>query len=169
MSLPIASPPLPETREDCGQLERPCPNVHCRHNLAPEDERRGRPHGGRPAPTRVRVRSESCALDITDEYPEGLDRQSVAELLGLETAERIRQIEQRALLKVRVGKVLLDAVDDLRGKLPEGTRLHLAYERSSHSGMMAVTLVFSATTDGQARSATGSSNRTDHATFKPSR
>ncbi len=158
LEIPIASPPLPANRGECVNGPRPCPSVHCRHHLGPDDERRGKPHEGRSAPKRVLQRAETCALDIADRYPDGLSRDAVATLLGVDP-ERVRQIEERGTLKYRAGLAMADATEEVRSKLPEGTALHVVYENSTHSGLMAVTLVVRVAQDGKARSAGGVNSR----------
>lgn len=87
--LPEPTPDsMPRTRGDClpggRNAARPCPWLTCRANLAAE--------GGT---------TESCALDVVDEYPGGLTHDAVGKLLGGLTRERVRQLEAAALAKVR--------------------------------------------------------------------
>lgn len=75
---------IPRTRGDCENGERPCPHTGCRHHLA---DRRGRLHG-----------AESCALDVAEQG--GITLEAAGDLMGC-TRERIRQIEERALVAMR--------------------------------------------------------------------
>ena len=65
----------------------PCTQVQCRYHLAHIG-----PGDHRTQPTR------DCALAVAAEGPRTLDE--VADVLGL-TGERVRQIEERALTKLR--------------------------------------------------------------------
>lgn len=75
--------PAPEVRGDClpGGINevRPCRWITCRYHLSHSEK-------------------ASCALDVADEG--GLTLEEVGELMGV-TRERIRQIEEIALRKVR--------------------------------------------------------------------
>ena len=75
-----------------------CTQVQCRYHLA---------HTGlgdhRTRPTR------DCALTVASEGPRTLDE--VADVLGL-TGERVRQIEERALIKLRNSAVLRRLFDE---------------------------------------------------------
>jgi hypothetical protein len=73
---PVVS--LPRTRGDCIGGPRPCPALACRYHL--------------DSP------SESCALDVADRGPHTLEQ--IAVVVGL-TRERVRQIEDKAIRKVR--------------------------------------------------------------------
>jgi len=102
---------VPASRDECRDGPRPCGRVHCRYNLIHtlSLDRAGRPHYGRRAPTTLRLvwfdyafwfdHVPTCALDVRDANPLGLDRAVVGRHLGV-TAERIRQIEADALEKL---------------------------------------------------------------------
>ena len=95
--LPIAD--RPKHREECRDGPRPCPLVGCPHNTFLNVTGTGRiqlAHGKRQ-PEDVPP-DESCSLDVADSGPQTLSR--VGEILGL-TRERIRQIENRCLEKIR--------------------------------------------------------------------
>jgi hypothetical protein len=66
----------------------PCTNTRCRYSLARQDAPDS--HTGAPG----------CALDVAKAAPEGLPLEEVGKLLGV-TRERVRQIEERALEKMR--------------------------------------------------------------------
>jgi hypothetical protein len=81
--------------------DAPCTHTHCRYHLAHltlGDHRRDR--------------TRDCALAVASEGPRTLDE--VAEILGL-TGERVRQIEEHALTKLRNSAALqrlFDETDD---------------------------------------------------------
>jgi hypothetical protein len=75
----------PVVRGLCDELPRPCPRWACRYHLFGEIK------DGHET-------EQSCALDIADEGEHTL--QEVGETLGI-TRERVRQIESRALRKLR--------------------------------------------------------------------
>ncbi len=92
----------PKTRGDClpggCNEERPCPWLSCKHHLCLEVSPRG---GG------IKVMfpglgpdelEETCALDVADRG--GITLEGVAQLVNL-TRERVRQIEARALLRLK--------------------------------------------------------------------
>lgn len=89
--------PVPKTRGDCREGPRPCPWT-CRYRLWNE--------------------AESCALDVADKGPATL--QEVGDLLGL-SRERIRQIERKALVKIRRAKRLDEHADHKPGGDRPGT------------------------------------------------
>ncbi len=93
-------PPVKYVRGDCQDGARPCPHVGCPYNNYLTVDSRGNiklAHGNRE-PEDVPP-NDSCCLDIADQGGQTLER--VAEILGL-TRERIRQIEVRALAKLRI-------------------------------------------------------------------
>ena len=67
--------------------DAPCPQIQCRYHLAHTGLGDHRTH-----PTR------DCSLMVANEGPRTLEQ--VAEVLGM-TGERVRQIEERALLKLK--------------------------------------------------------------------
>ncbi len=94
-------PPLigdePLSRSLCKQMARPCDATLCRYHLSHDyDNRR---HGPHPGP-------ESCALDVADAGEHTLEE--CGNLLGL-TRERVRQIEEQLLVKLRKRPVLREA------------------------------------------------------------
>ena len=89
----------PANRSDCVDGPRPCPLVGCPYNTYLTVDNRGNikiAHGNR-SPEDV-PSEHSCLLDITDRGPQTLE--DVGVILGL-TRERIRQIEVKALQKLR--------------------------------------------------------------------
>lgn len=90
--------PPPRTRGECESVRRPCPFVSCKWHMAIDaGERPGRVTINFPdvEPTAIPA---TCALDIADEGGSTLER--VAEVMNM-TRERVRQIEEQALAKVR--------------------------------------------------------------------
>lgn len=89
----------PATREECRQVERPCPFVGCRHHLYldvnPETGsiKLNFPH------LEVLELKETCSLDIADRG--GVTLEEVGELMNL-TRERIRQVEVRGLIRLKM-------------------------------------------------------------------
>jgi hypothetical protein len=103
----VMSPPVdlapgerPRVRGDCSAGERPCPWVSCKHHLyldvIPES---GSIKLNFPDLEPWEL-AETCALDVAARGGETLEE--VGGLLNI-TRERIRQVEVRALLKLRMG------------------------------------------------------------------
>lgn len=131
----------PQTRADCGQLSRPCNRYSCRHHMWPETERAGRPHYGRRPPPKLFREGESCVLDIVATNPDGMELKSIAGHMHV-VRERVRQIEERALSKVRVANAVLDMLEPIRQALSEqGIRLDVEYPQSSDVGAVQVLLI----------------------------
>lgn len=100
----LESPPVQDAEQihGCGVAFRPCPFAACRYSLL--DTARTNT-GTHPDPARGVDRSDTCALDVAERGPSTL--REVARRLDL-TQERVRQIEQRALVKLRI------VVDEMR-------------------------------------------------------
>jgi len=86
----------PKTRLECKDGPRPCPWVSCRYHLYCEVSSRGKLLIFHPE-VELENMQASCALDFCEEE-RTLDE--VANVYGL-TKERVRQIEERALCKLR--------------------------------------------------------------------
>lgn len=88
----------PTTRDDCKNMERPCPFVSCAHHLYldvnPESGaiKLNFPH------LEVWEMAETCSLDVADRG--GITLEEVGTILNL-TRERIRQVEVRGLTKIK--------------------------------------------------------------------
>lgn len=98
---PAAVPPIkrPVTRGDCANVPRPCPFVSCSSNLYLDiNEKSGKLKLTHPhlEPDQM---TESCALDVADHG--GIVLEEIGALMGI-TRERTRQIEERALYKLRL-------------------------------------------------------------------
>jgi hypothetical protein len=109
----------PRTRAECVDGPRPCPWAGCRWHLLldrSEPQQPGQPHASRLQRLRdaegpeaealvERLADEaagliwSCALDVADQGARSLEE--VAEALGGLTRERARQIETKALRRVK--------------------------------------------------------------------
>ena len=111
----------PATREECAEIQRPCPFVSCKHHLYLDVN---------PETGSIKLNfpdlepgemKESCSLDVADQG--GLTLEEVGSILNL-TRERMRQIEVRGLLKLKKGRQLDDSHDEpelLKG-MRRGTR-----------------------------------------------
>jgi hypothetical protein len=92
-------PPRPRTRGECSSGPRPCPWVSCHHHLYldvnPESGsiKINHPHLD---PWEL---NNTCALDVADRA--GITLEEVGEIMNL-TRERIRQVEVRGLLKLKM-------------------------------------------------------------------
>jgi hypothetical protein len=88
----------PSTRSEC-PTQRPCPFVGCRYNLFLDVMSDGnlRLNFGDIDPWEM---NSSCALDITDDFPEGLKFSEISKFIGL-SREKVRQIEKEALKKIK--------------------------------------------------------------------
>lgn len=91
--------PRPKTRAACQQEERPCPWVACKHHLYLDVN---------PETGSIKINfpdlepwelPETCSLDVADRG--GITLEEVGEIMNL-TRERIRQVEVRGLLKLKM-------------------------------------------------------------------
>ncbi len=91
----------PETRGACKDMPRPCPFVSCKHHLYLDvNPETGSIKLNFPDLEPWEMR-ETCALDVADRG--GITLEEVGEILNL-TRERIRQVEVRGLLKLKMGE-----------------------------------------------------------------
>ncbi len=89
----------PRTRGECQGVERPCPYVSCKHHLYLDvNPETGSIKLNFPD-LEVWEMSETCSLDVADRG--GITLEEVGEILNL-TRERIRQVEVRGLLKLKM-------------------------------------------------------------------
>lgn len=102
---PPVDVPRPSTREQCREGERPCPWVACKHHLYLDIN---------PETGSIKINfpdlepwdlSNTCALDVAERG--GITLEEVGEIMNL-TRERIRQVEVRGLLKLKMGSPSAD-------------------------------------------------------------
>jgi Sigma-70, region 4 len=100
MMYPPVDVPRPSTREQCRQDVRPCPWVACKHHLYLDIN---------PETGSIKINfpdlepwelQNTCALDVAERG--GITLEEVGEIMNL-TRERIRQVEVRGLLKLKMG------------------------------------------------------------------
>jgi sigma-70-like protein len=113
---PPIDEPRPVTRGECENDIRPCPWVACKHHLYLDVN---------PETGSIKINfpdlepwemSETCALDVADRS--GITLEEVGEIMNL-TRERIRQVEVRGLLKLKMASAL-EAFDGAESS-PRGT------------------------------------------------
>jgi hypothetical protein len=89
----------PKMRGECKDMERPCPYVSCKHHLYLDVN----PDTGSIKlnfpDLEVWEMADTCSLDVADRG--GITLEEVGEILNL-TRERIRQVEVRGLLKLKM-------------------------------------------------------------------
>ncbi len=91
--------PRPKSRKDCASGIRPCPFVSCRHHLFLDvNPEKGSLKLNFPD-LEVWEMPETCSLDVSDRG--GMTLEEVGEILNL-TRERIRQVEVRGLVKLKM-------------------------------------------------------------------
>src|SRR5687767_3754116 len=92
--------PRPTTRAECREEARPCPWVACKHHLYLDIN---------PETGSIKINfpdlepwelQHTCALDVAERG--GITLEEVGEIMNL-TRERIRQVEVRGLLKLKMG------------------------------------------------------------------
>lgn len=102
---PPVDVPRPSTREQCREGERPCPWVACKHHLYLDIN---------PETGSIKINfpdlepwdlQNTCALDVAERG--GITLEEVGEIMNL-TRERIRQVEVRGLLKLKMGSPSAD-------------------------------------------------------------
>lgn len=107
--LPVVDYPTdverPKTRGDCVDGPRPCPWVSCRHHLAIEVTRSALANESSPDSVKfifpgveLEDMNDTCSLDVADAGGVSLD---AAALTMNVTRERLRQIESKALARIR--------------------------------------------------------------------
>ena len=96
---PPVDEPRPHMRAECRDMPRPCPFVSCKHHLYLDvNPETGSIKLNFPD-LEVWEMSETCSLDVADRG--GITLEEVGEILNL-TRERIRQVEVRGLLKLKM-------------------------------------------------------------------
>ena len=100
MMYPPVDIPRPTTRDECRGEQRPCPWVACKHHLYLDIN---------PETGSIKINfpdlepwelQHTCALDVAERG--GITLEEVGEIMNL-TRERIRQVEVRGLLKLKMG------------------------------------------------------------------
>ena len=111
---------------------RPCARTACRFHLWPQDERPGRPHspGARP-PVKLRTLGPSCMWDQVRANEEGMTADDVGEAFGV-VGERMLQVENRALLKLKAIDHVCAVLEAARTTMPVGTELELVMAHNDH-------------------------------------
>lgn len=113
LMYPPVDVPKPETRSECKTDCRPCPFVSCKHHLYLDVN---------PDTGSIKINfpdlevwemSETCSLDVADRG--GITLEEVGEIMNL-TRERIRQVEVRGLLKL---KMAAPSAEDMGVGLPK--------------------------------------------------
>jgi hypothetical protein len=110
--------PRPTVRAECRGDVRPCPWVACKHHLYLDIN---------PETGSIKINfpdlepwelKHTCALDVAERG--GITLEEVGEIMNL-TRERIRQVEVRGLLKLKMGSPSPDELgaDLLAGKVPD--------------------------------------------------
>jgi len=116
LMYPPVDIPRPTTREECRGELRPCPWVACKHHLYLDIN---------PETGSIKINfpdlepwelQHTCALDVAERG--GITLEEVGEIMNL-TRERIRQVEVRGLLKLKMGSPSPDELgaDLLAGKV----------------------------------------------------
>jgi hypothetical protein len=109
--------PRPSTRSECREEMRPCPWVACKHHLYLDIN---------PETGSIKINfpdlepwelQHTCALDVAERG--GITLEEVGEIMNL-TRERIRQVEVRGLLKLKMGS---PSPDELGAELLAGRPL----------------------------------------------
>lgn len=99
--------PRPQTRSECLEEARPCPWVACKYHLYLDVN---------PETGSIKINfpdlepwemNETCSLDVADRN--GITLEEVGEIMNL-TRERIRQVEVRGLLKLKMSS---PSIEDL--------------------------------------------------------
>jgi hypothetical protein len=114
---PPTDVPRPKTRGECVNefADRPCPFVSCKHHLYLDVN---------PETGSIKINfpdlepwemSETCSLDVADRG--GITLEEVGEIMNL-TRERIRQVEVRGLLKLKMVSPSIEEIGS--GTMPDG-------------------------------------------------
>ncbi len=89
----------PTSRGECKEGMRPCPYVSCKHHLYLDVNTETGSIKLNFPDLEVQEMAETCSLDVADKG--GITLEEVGEILNL-TRERIRQVEVRGLLKLKM-------------------------------------------------------------------
>ncbi len=111
--------PRPSSRAECKEEMRPCPWVACKHHLYLDIN---------PETGSIKINfpdlepwelKHTCALDVAERG--GITLEEVGEIMNL-TRERIRQVEVRGLLKLKMGS---PSPDELGAELLAGKKIEI--------------------------------------------
>lgn len=118
----------PRTRGDCDNVPRPCPFVSCSMNNYLDVSSHGAIKLNFPdlEPWEVPA-AMSCTLDVVDKNPDGATLEHVGEIMNL-TRERIRQLEERAKVRIRATPAAADIGEAHGLTVPTKRRLPLLEE-----------------------------------------
>jgi hypothetical protein len=106
LMYPPVDEPRPRTRAECKDMPRPCPFVSCKHHLYLDvNPETGSIKLNFPD-LEVWEMRDTCSLDVADRN--GITLEEVGEIMNL-TRERIRQVEVRGLLKLKMMSPLGEA------------------------------------------------------------
>jgi len=106
----------PRERVDCKDMPRPCPFVSCKYHLYLDvNPETGSIKLNFPD-LEVWEMKDTCSLDVADKN--GITLEEVGEIMNL-TRERIRQVEVRGLLKLKMLSPSGDGDFDLTKGIPE--------------------------------------------------
>jgi hypothetical protein len=118
LMYPPVDIPRPTTRAECREEMRPCPWVACKHHLYLDIN---------PETGSIKINfpdlepwelQHTCALDVAERG--GITLEEVGEIMNL-TRERIRQVEVRGLLKLKMGS---PSPDELGAELLAAVKDH---------------------------------------------
>ncbi|HUQ05027.1 MAG TPA: sigma factor-like helix-turn-helix DNA-binding protein [Kofleriaceae bacterium] len=107
LMFPPVDEPRPKTRAECREEARPCPWVACKFHLYLDVN---------PETGSIKINfpdlepedmKDTCSLDVAERG--GITLEEVGEIMNL-TRERIRQVEVRGLLKLKMGSPSPDEV-----------------------------------------------------------
>ncbi len=99
LMYPPIDDPRPQTRAECKDAPRPCPYVSCKHHLYLDvNPETGSIKLNFPD-LEVWEMKDTCSLDVADRN--GITLEEVGDIMNL-TRERIRQVEVRGLLKLKM-------------------------------------------------------------------
>jgi hypothetical protein len=116
LMYPPVDIPRPNNRAECREEMRPCPWVACKHHLYLDIN---------PETGAIKINfpdlepwelQHTCALDVAERG--GITLEEVGEIMNL-TRERIRQVEVRGLLKLKMGS---PSPDELGSELLAGRK-----------------------------------------------
>jgi len=98
----------PTSREECPEGNDPCPFIGCRYHLAIDEATIGEALAAKPKlASGFILIDRNCALKFVDSHPGGATLEEVGEELLL-TRERVRQIEVKALEKLRLVELFIE-------------------------------------------------------------